>query len=938
MGGKKMNKVLKRVLMFVLVISLLVPSVPMVASANAGTFAGGSGTADDPYIIMTAEQLDQVRHYLNSHFMLGTDIDLSLYSSGQGWMPIGSEYNGFVGSFDGDGYTISNLTIDRSANHQGLFGAVGNRNLSDGGDINNLILKDVSIKQTNIGGSLAGILYNSDVSNVRVESGNVSGTGSIGGLIGLSQSSRTKFSYSNANVTGTGDSIGGLIGILYAYSDKQPPSVIDQSFATGNVKTGYAFAGGLAGWVRNAKVINSYATGEVSAEGTGYNGLYYLGGLAGIITPEYGGTVDIINSHAVGVVENKPKTAGLFGDRWWGTSTNLLDSYWNVETTGQDTNILIPGNGRTTAQMAAKDTFVNWDFDNVWTYEEGKNYPVLRGFTNESRIQSTPQQLIILGAHGNPGDIDPYTEYSLDNGGTWKPAYLFGWHPWGFVPGTNSWINCKPSGFECLNQEVLYRVRFNVPEGFTNPELKFDVKADNAAKIWLNGTYVTRIVGGGGTTADATITSALSPGINEIKLLVQDWGGWAGFNYKITLNMEAPSAPTVEPSESASDIEPPVTTVDVPEAPASGWYDRDVTLNFAVSEDATTEYRINGGEWVTFTEAVVITEGIYEVEYRSVDSNGNVEDAKSMFLNIDYTAPTTTPEFTSERNENGWYTEDVEITLNGTDNVTEAEKIEYRINGEEWIVYTGPFTLTEGTNSFEYRSYDAAGNVEDVRSMDFHIDMTAPVTEAIVAQTANDKGWYTEEVTLELSSDDNLSGSSLTEYRINGGEWMTYKELVAFTDGVWEVEYRSYDLAGNEEGIQTITFHIDTVAPELEVTLNQYELWSPNHKMHDIIATLTYEDVTSQIANVELVSITSNEPDSVNKGDKENDIQDAEFGTDDAVFKLRAERLGKGEGRVYTITYKVTDAAGHETTQMVEVIVPHDKGNNKNEAKKKTKK
>lgn len=53
-------------------------------------FAGGSGTEDDPYIIMTPAQLNNVRFHLDSHFKLGADIDLFHYSDGEGWEPIAS--------------------------------------------------------------------------------------------------------------------------------------------------------------------------------------------------------------------------------------------------------------------------------------------------------------------------------------------------------------------------------------------------------------------------------------------------------------------------------------------------------------------------------------------------------------------------------------------------------------------------------------------------------------------------------------------------------------------------------------------------------------------------------------------------------------------------------------------------------------------------------
>ena len=86
----------------------------------AYTFAHGSGTASDPYLVATAADLNGVRDYLSAHFRQTADIDLSGYSN---WVPIGNDSTGFTGTYDGAGHTVSNLTIDRaSENFIGLFG------------------------------------------------------------------------------------------------------------------------------------------------------------------------------------------------------------------------------------------------------------------------------------------------------------------------------------------------------------------------------------------------------------------------------------------------------------------------------------------------------------------------------------------------------------------------------------------------------------------------------------------------------------------------------------------------------------------------------------------------------------------------------------------------------------------------------------------------
>jgi len=163
----------------------------------------------------------------------------------------------------------------------------------------------------------------------------------------------------------------------------------------------------------------------------------------------------------------------------------------------------------------------------------------------------TLQTLTILGANGAQGDIDPYTEYTLDNGATWHQAYLTGGHPWGYLPGTNSWINFDPNPLVGLNSTTLYRVRFNVPAGATNPTANIQVKADNAADISLNGTFISHIVGQGSANADIAFANTVHPGMNEITIKLIDWGGIVGFNYRVDLTVQAATPLTTAPASSS---------------------------------------------------------------------------------------------------------------------------------------------------------------------------------------------------------------------------------------------------------------------------------------------------------------------------------------------------------------------------------------------------
>ena len=103
-------------------------------------FSGsGSGTEDDPYLILNSIQLNQLRNYLNQsnvYFKLMADIDLTEFledeNPTQGWQPVGNSSANFKGILDGNNHTISGLWIDRSTtDYVGLFGYTSGAKIKD---------------------------------------------------------------------------------------------------------------------------------------------------------------------------------------------------------------------------------------------------------------------------------------------------------------------------------------------------------------------------------------------------------------------------------------------------------------------------------------------------------------------------------------------------------------------------------------------------------------------------------------------------------------------------------------------------------------------------------------------------------------------------------------------------------------------------------------
>jgi hypothetical protein len=135
---------------------------------------------------------------------------------------------------------------------------------------------------------------------------------------------------------------------------------------------------------------------------------------------------------------------------------------------------------------------------------------------------------------------------------------------------------------------------------------------------------------------------------------------------------------------------------------------------------------------------------------------------------------------------------------------------------------------------------------------------------------------------------------------------------------------RVIDAFGQSDEDVTSVIVQDTTAPDLSLSVSPSVLWPPNHKLVPVTVTPTVYDTCDPNPQLRLVSITSNEGDLANgSGHTSPDIQDAQFGTDDRQFLLRAERRGGGGGRVYTITYEAEDADGNITQRQTTVQVTH---------------
>ncbi|OAS15523.1 S-layer homology domain-containing protein [Paenibacillus oryzisoli] len=170
-----------------------------------------AGTAGYPHRITTAEQLSKIGNAAEGYgmgqvYLLENDLDLSAFSAGAGWMPVGNTSAPFSGSFDGQNHAIANIGIQRAGTDGiGLFGSTSSAS------IKNIALLGTNIHGKDKVGALIGEAVNTTVSGVSVQ-GAVYGVNKVGGLAGVVDGVFTiSKSYSAATVSGSVDK-GGLIG------------------------------------------------------------------------------------------------------------------------------------------------------------------------------------------------------------------------------------------------------------------------------------------------------------------------------------------------------------------------------------------------------------------------------------------------------------------------------------------------------------------------------------------------------------------------------------------------------------------------------------------------------------------------------------------------------------------------------------------------------
>lgn len=144
--------------------------------------------------------------------------------------------------------------------------------------------------------------------------------------------------------------------------------------------------------------------------------------------------------------------------------------------------------------------------------------------------------------------------------------------------------------------------------------------------------------------------------------------------------------------------------------------------------------------------------------------------ACSIKITVDGTAASSSVKIDGT-GSNGWYISDVVVTLNASDNLSDVDRTEYKLNDNgDWTAYTGPITLSqEGTHTIQYYSIDKAGNAEYIRQQTIKIDKSAPEFSLMVnGKDLNEGDSFEDFMPLKIKVWDNLSGMAKSNITIDG--------------------------------------------------------------------------------------------------------------------------------------------------------------------------
>lgn len=301
------RRIISVILTVVLVAAMLLPGMTALAVGTAPSLSGGV------YQISSADELYWFADAVNSGSQsikgkLTADIQLNEEGSTENkWTPIGTQDSPFMGTFDGDGHTVSGVYVESESNYVGFFGKVSiPKTTTDEDDPTDGITSEYLILHSTV-----------SISNLKIDKSVVKGAYYVGGIVGCGENLGLSDCSFDGDVIATGNSIGGVIGWTYT------GTVVSQCSSSGTV-SGNQRVGGITGYVNgNAVVVKCYSSMAVS-------GKKNVGGIVGTLSTSF-----VEGCFTLGSVTANDAVGGIIGYALFST---VCDSYAiaSVTSTGKE--------------------------------------------------------------------------------------------------------------------------------------------------------------------------------------------------------------------------------------------------------------------------------------------------------------------------------------------------------------------------------------------------------------------------------------------------------------------------------------------------------------------------------------------------------------------------------------------------------------------------
>lgn len=348
----------------------------------------------------------------------------------------------------------------------------------------------------------------------------------------------------------------------------------------------------------------------------------------------------------------------------------------------------------------------------------------------------------------------------------------------------------------------------------------------------------------------------------------------------------------------------------------NGWNNSNVTINLSATDNPggsgvqEISYSATGAQPIATTNApgnsaaaLISTEGLTNFSFFAADIAANVETPHTLTIHLDKTPPSITGSRAPQANANGWNNTDVTASFACSD----------ALSG---LAAGSPPSSTllsiEGTNQqVSGTCRDLADNSASATVRGINIDKTPPTIIPSSAPAANGNGWNNANVTVSFACADVLSG-------LAAGSPPT--PTLVSTEGVnQQVSGACFDLAGNSGSATASGINIDKTPPAISgLPAANCTLWPPNHKF----VTVATISATDALSGLFLFNVTGASNESMDPNDP--DIIITGSGLQPRTVQLRADRLGTGSDRIYTLTTTASDRAGNVQTVTSTCTVPHD--------------